>query len=73
MKIVVTGKGGAGKTTVAGALARHLARRGQRVVALDCDPSPNLGISLGLAPDQVENFPAILNGLVAAGGTYHGD
>ncbi len=40
MKIVVTGKGGAGKTTVAGALARHLARHGQRVVALDCDPAP---------------------------------
>ncbi len=73
MKVVVTGKGGVGKTTVAGGLARHLARSGQRVVALDCDPSPNLGLSLGLVPEEVENFPPILNGLVSAGGTYHGD
>jgi len=71
MKVVVTGKGGSGKTTVAGTLARHLARRGHRVVAVDCDPSPNLGLTLGLPPDRVESLEAVLNGLVAAGHTHH--
>ncbi len=71
MKIVVTGKGGAGKTTVAGTLARHLARRGHRVVAVDCDPSPNLGLTLGLPPARVEALDAVHNGLVVAGHTHH--
>lgn len=71
MKIVVTGKGGVGKTTVAGTLARVLARRGHPVVAVDCDPSPNLGITLALGPEQVESQEAILNGLVRSGHTHH--
>ena len=71
MKIVVTGKGGAGKTTISGALARMLARSGHRVVALDCDPSPGLGISLGLGPEATEAAPAVLNSLVAMGHTHN--
>lgn len=71
MKIVVTGKGGAGKTTVAGALARYLARQGHQVVALDCDPSPTLGITLGFGPEATEAAPAVLNSLVAAGHTHN--
>ncbi len=71
MKIVVTGKGGAGKTTISGALARLLARGGHRVVALDCDPSPGLGISLGLGPEATEAAPAVLNSLVALGHTHN--
>lgn len=71
MKIVVTGKGGAGKTTISGALARMLARAGHRVVALDCDPSPGLGITLGLGPEATEAAPAVLNSLVALGHTHN--
>jgi len=54
VKIAVVGKGGAGKTTTAAVLARTLARAGHRVVALDCDTNPNLGLSLGLGLDTTE-------------------
>ena len=70
MKIAVTGKGGSGKTTVSGALCRHLARRGTEVVAIDADPNPNLGVSLGLAPESVETLQPILNALLASGHTH---
>lgn len=49
MRLAVGGKGGAGKSTVAGTLARVLARRGHRVLALDSDTLPGLAISLGAA------------------------
>lgn len=48
MKIAVAGKGGVGKTTISGVLARSLARRGSRVLAVDADPSMNLWLSLGV-------------------------
>lgn len=48
MKIGISGKGGTGKTTIAATLARCLARRGRRVLAIDCDSNPNLAMSLGL-------------------------
>ena len=54
MKIAVVGKGGAGKTTTSAVLARTLARSGHRVVALDCDSNPNLGLSLGVGIDATE-------------------
>lgn len=47
-KIAVAGKGGSGKTTVAGVLARLWAEAGQEVLTVDADENPNLGISLGL-------------------------
>jgi CO dehydrogenase maturation factor len=70
MKIAVCGKGGSGKSTISGALARHLARRGHKVVALDADPNPNLGISLGVPPETVETMRPILNALLDAGHTH---
>lgn len=57
MKIAVAGKGGSGKTTLAATLARLLARRGRKVLALDADSNPNLAISLGLPRDAA--LPAV--------------
>ncbi len=56
MKIAVVGKGGSGKTTTSAVLARALARSGQRVVALDCDTNPNLGISLGVGDQETDRL-----------------
>ncbi len=47
MKIAISGKGGVGKTTFAAFLARALARRGRRVIAIDADPDANLASALG--------------------------
>ena len=71
MKIAVGGKGGVGKTTISGTLARQLARNGHTVIALDCDPSPNMGIPLGLTHDQLLNVKAVFNFLVESGHTHH--
>ncbi len=48
MKLAISGKGGSGKTTIAGTLARIYARQGHRVVAIDGDPNPNLAVTLGI-------------------------
>lgn len=48
MKVLVSGKGGVGKTTVAATVARLLARRGLEVTAVDGDANPNLAVALGL-------------------------
>lgn len=53
-RVAVAGKGGAGKTTVAGTLARVLAERGESVLAVDADPNPNLGLTLGFSPDRFD-------------------
>ncbi|MEO7132667.1 MAG: AAA family ATPase [Vicinamibacterales bacterium] len=52
MKIAIAGKGGTGKTTIIGTLARVLARRGRRVTAIDADSNPNLALTLGLSREQ---------------------
>ncbi|MEY2513998.1 MAG: dehydrogenase maturation factor, partial [bacterium] len=53
MWLGVAGKGGSGKSVLSGTLARILARRGHRVLAIDTDPMPGMAHSLGVAePDQ---------------------
>lgn len=52
LRIAVVGKGGAGKSLVAGTLARVLARRGSRVLTLDSDLMPGLSLSIGLGLDS---------------------
>ena len=48
MKIAISGKGGVGKTTLAGVMARILASRGRKVLAIDADPDSNLASAIGL-------------------------
>lgn len=48
MKIAVVGKGGVGKTTICGFLARAFAARQYRVLAVDADPDANLASALPL-------------------------
>lgn len=57
IKIAVSGKGGVGKTTLSGTLARLFARRGYDVLAIDADPSMNLASALG-----IKNPPRPLTG-----------
>lgn len=56
LKVAVAGKGGAGKTTIAAALAERLADRGLRTLAVDCDPNPNLAESFGLESARLARF-----------------
>lgn len=48
MKVAFVGKGGSGKSAIAGTFARALARRGEPVLTIDSDPMPGLAFSLGL-------------------------
>ncbi|MDQ3733437.1 MAG: hypothetical protein M3400_05450 [Actinomycetota bacterium] len=57
MRVAFVGKGGAGKSSIAGVFARLLARRGERVLALDSDPMPGLAYSLGV-PSADAGIPA---------------
>lgn len=68
MKLGVVGKGGVGKTTIAALIAGRYARLGQRVVAVDTDSNPNLGLSLGLTPDEVEAVPVLPRSVIVGHG-----
>ena len=52
MKVAVSGKGGVGKTLIAGGLARGFAERGLRTIAIDADSSPNLALTLGMSTQE---------------------
>lgn len=52
--LVVTGKGGVGKTTVTAVLGRLLAAPGRRVLVFEVDPRENLHQMLGIPPSGGE-------------------
>ena len=71
MKIATVGKGGSGKTTIAGTLSRLLAQGEHKVLAIDGDPNPNLALTLGMtreAADAIRYIPSSIMSLVDAGG-----
>ncbi len=63
IKIAVSGKGGVGKTTLSGTLARILARKGYDVLAIDADPSMNLASALGIKnpPRPLTEFKELID------------
>jgi len=72
LRIAVAGKGGAGKTTFSATLARIMASRGKRVIVIDGDSNPNVGIALGLGRDVAGAIEPLPTGLVSrrlSGGT----
>lgn len=71
MKIAVSGKGGSGKTTVSGTLARSLAADGYDVLAIDDDENPNLPLTLGVPRD--EEVPPIPGDLLSRVETPEGE
>jgi CO dehydrogenase maturation factor len=68
VKLGIVGKGGVGKTTVAALFAQAYRDRGRRVVAIDTDSNPNLGVSLGLSPDQTESIRELPRSVVVGPG-----
>jgi CO dehydrogenase maturation factor len=60
MKLAVTGKGGVGKTTVAGTLARLFGRDGTKILAVDADPNYNLWTSVGIEPASAKSIKPLL-------------
>jgi len=63
IKIAISGKGGVGKTTLSGTLARLLARKGYHVLAIDADPSMNLASALGIKnpPKPLTEFTELID------------
>ena len=64
MRIAIAGKGGSGKTTISGTLARLVARTGRSVVAIDADSNPNLATTLGIPADRARDVTAIPRSLM---------
>ncbi len=59
-KFAIAGKGGSGKTTIAGTLARLMASKmEQNLVAIDGDSNPNLATTLGLPHEKISQIVPI--------------
>lgn len=56
MRVAIAGKGGTGKTTISGTIARILARQGHSVLAIDADTTPNLAVMLGVPPETAQQI-----------------
>ena len=64
MKLAIAGKGGSGKTSISGTLARLIARDGHTVLAIDGDTNPNLALTLGIPADRINDLPVLPSGLL---------
>jgi len=53
MKVAISGKGGVGKTTLAGVMARLLADQGKKVLAVDADMDANLASAVGIPEEEL--------------------
>ncbi|PTL60488.1 hypothetical protein C7Y72_12975 [Paraconexibacter algicola] len=62
--VLVTGKGGVGKTTVATAFALHAARRGRRVALVEVAARDHVSRAFGLGPADVFRERPLTDGLV---------
>src|SRR5918994_2407338 len=67
MKLAIAGKGGSGKTSISGTLARLIARDGHSVLAIDGDTNPNLALTLGISADRINDLPVLPSGLLERG------
>jgi CO dehydrogenase maturation factor len=67
MKLAIAGKGGSGKTSISGTLARLIARGGHSVLAIDGDTNPNLALTLGIPADRINDLPVLPSGLLERG------
>lgn len=73
LKIAIAGKGGVGKTTLAGILARLFGQDGYSVIAIDADPDMNLASAIGIknAPTPIiEHKKLIEDRAGIKGGVY---
>ena len=64
MKLAIAGKGGSGKTSISGTMARLLARDGYNVLAIDGDSNPNLALTLGIPADRMSHMPVLPSNLL---------
>ena len=63
-RVAFIGKGGSGKSTISGTVARFFARSGWPVLALDVDTLPGLAYALGAPPDAAPRLPLGLAAVV---------
>lgn len=68
MKLGIVGKGGVGKTTASALFAKAYVDRGRKVMAIDTDSNPNLGVSLGVSFAESEQMPVLPRSLIVGTG-----
>lgn len=62
-RVVITGKGGVGKTTITALLSHLFARSGFTTLAVDEDPQMNLPYALGLTEDESDRIVPLTQNL----------